>query len=191
MSISARAKMRGFTARSPRYFAGPVGRLGPALPQTSVRVSHPRIIRTNPYKSVLIRLSVGFMSAACFPRQRGAADGRLRLFSMQGFTAWRCQAPPRTPGASRPSGESPSLSPDPLLPLPQGKRARLQTILYIRTACVQLSPHRCGDSFTRGRNARVHSVCFLTGKKQTSLAPCALGGNRLATSGCEKDQRLG
>ena len=48
-------------------------------------------------------------------------------------------------------------------------------------------PHRCGGRFTRGRNARVHSVCFLTGKKQTSLAPCALGGDRLALTACNSN----
>ena len=40
---------------------------------------------------------------------------------------------------------------------------------------------RYGNRFTRGLNARVHSVfCFLRCKKETSLAPCALGGDRLA-----------
>ena len=37
-----------------------------------VRVLQHHIIRTNPYKSVFIRLSVGFMSVACIVRQRDA-----------------------------------------------------------------------------------------------------------------------
>ena len=44
---------------------------------------------------------------------------------------------------------------------------------------------RYGNGFTRGLNARGHSVfCFLLCKKKTSLAPCALAGGPLATTVC-------
>ena len=44
---------------------------------------------------------------------------------------------------------------------------------------------RYGNGFTRGLNARGHSVfCFLRCKKKTSLAPCALAGDPLATTVC-------
>ena len=50
-------------------------------------------------------------------------------YLMRGFAARQAAPRPAPRGASRPAGESPSLFPAPLLPLPQLKQARLQTIL--------------------------------------------------------------
>ena len=63
--------------------------------------------------------------------------------------------------------------------------------LLFRAAYVRQSPQTCGDCLTRGLNARVHSAVFLTGKKPASLAPCALGGDRLARSVCEQTVVMG
>ena len=83
-----------------------------------------------------------------------------------------------------PRGETPRrFSPHPFCGA-GAKDKRLYRFL-IRAACVRQPPQCCGDRRPRGLNARVHSVfCFSLRKKKTSLAPCALGGDRLATTVC-------
>ena len=85
--------------------------------------------------------------------------------------------------ASHPAGKSPSAFPRPPFSAP-ARKIYLRGAFLNNTACVQRSPQSCGERFTRGRNARVHSAFVLTGKTNASLAPCALGGDRLAMSVC-------
>ena len=115
---------------------------------------------------------------------------------IRGFTAWLDFAKPRpvfpphgTSRTCRPRGKAPALS---LLGLPlgggrQGKSCVVTLTFKVRAACVQRPPQSCGSRFTRGLNARVHSVFFLTDKKKTSLAPCALAGDPLAMGACEPE----
>ena len=105
---------------------------------------------------------------------------------MQGFTARLRRAPPRTPGL-RTSFRGAGASAFPRTPLAAGGKERVAWLplpLCVNAACVQRLPYAYGSRFTRGLIARVHSVFFLTGKKKTSLAPCALGGDRLAICVC-------
>ena len=110
---------------------------------------------------------------------------------MQGFTARRT---PRTLWAQAPiRGKALRFSPDPFCRFRDTASAFADDPLNyggLRSApAARLRPAgyavaSSGRHFTRGLAARGHSVFFLTSKKKTSLAPCALAGGPLATTVC-------
>ena len=119
---------------------------------------------------------------------------------MQGFTSWLMPAKTRPAprgacglsrhslgeGGHAPAGKRPGAFPRaPFAARVKNASAYIAFFTFKRPA---FSRRRmgCGNGFTRGLTARVHSAFFLTGKKKASLAPCALGGDRLATTVCEQ-----